>query len=178
MIFLKWSVDWGGLHEEPPSLLNTLISMFMSPGKYTEAARLYPHQESVQLVLVLVALLAVPMLLLPKPLLHMLDLKKRAAAARQGDGGAYRPASTSEDEASRAPVALEAAKGRRDGEQEEEEEDEDEDSFGEVVVHQVPVAFPHRLPKRTRSTHSLPPPLPHPHPSPDHVQAAPLRPRR
>ena len=36
MIFLKWSTDWVAIAQQPPSLLNTLISMFMAPGVYTE----------------------------------------------------------------------------------------------------------------------------------------------
>jgi V-type H+-transporting ATPase subunit a len=40
MIFLKWSIDWVAIAQQPPSLLNTLISMFMAPGVYTEESRL------------------------------------------------------------------------------------------------------------------------------------------
>ena len=36
MIFRKWSIDWVDIAQQPPSLLNTLISMFMAPGVYTE----------------------------------------------------------------------------------------------------------------------------------------------
>ena len=53
MIMRKWSIDWVEAGESPPSLLNTLIAMFMSPGVYTEAGRLFPGQEYLQLVLVL-----------------------------------------------------------------------------------------------------------------------------
>ena len=44
MIFMKWSTDWVAIGQDPPSLLNTLIAMFMSPGVYTETSRLYPGQ--------------------------------------------------------------------------------------------------------------------------------------
>lgn len=45
MIFVKWSTDWVATAKNPPSLLNTLISMFMAPGVYTEEDRLFPEQE-------------------------------------------------------------------------------------------------------------------------------------
>lgn len=51
MILYKWSVDWfetdaAGhvLRNSPPSLLNTMIYMFLSPGTVAEADRLYPGQ--------------------------------------------------------------------------------------------------------------------------------------
>ena len=89
MILRKWSVDWVGEKKRPPSLLNTLISMFMSPGVYTEEDRLYWGQEYVQLLLMLVAVVAVPFLLLPKPLLHYWDLQ--AAAAAKAEAKANEP---------------------------------------------------------------------------------------
>ena len=39
-----------GEEKRPPSLLNTLIAMFMSPGVYTEEDRLYWGQEYLQLL--------------------------------------------------------------------------------------------------------------------------------
>ena len=90
MILRKWSVDWVGEAKRPPSLLNTLIAMFMSPGVYTEEDRLYAGQEDVQLLLMLMAVVAVPFLLVPKPLLHYWDMKAKAraeAAALLGEGG-------------------------------------------------------------------------------------------
>ena len=58
-----------------PSLLNTLIAMFMSPGVYTEESRIFPGQEYVQLLLLPSAVVAVPFLLIPKPLLFYLEKK-------------------------------------------------------------------------------------------------------
>jgi len=155
MIFRKWSVDWGSESKQPPSLLNTLISMFMAPGVYTEEDRLYAGQEYVQLLLVLVAVLAVPMLLLPKPILFYLDMKAKAAEQEAAhtalpleqalEGGSYvelvgsstvAPAASGEQggDAAATPAAAAAPAAAV---ADEEEEGDEEGEFGEVVVHQV-----------------------------------------
>lgn len=121
LIFLKWNTDWVALNEDAPSLLNTLIAMFMSPGVYTESSRLFPGQENVQLGLLGCALLAVPLLLFPKPVLIFFDNMKHAAT-----------------EALHGSKALAAAEEGGDGKGEKPQEDEeDEHDFSEVVVHQV-----------------------------------------
>jgi V-type H+-transporting ATPase subunit a len=116
----KWAIDWQTYGQSPPSLLNVLISMFMSPGVYTEPGRIFEGQEHVQLVLVLVAVLAVPFLLLPKPLLFLLDRRAQARA----EASDYRSMSlepAAEEGGSRAEV----------------HEEDEEDDFSEVLVHQV-----------------------------------------
>ena len=127
MIFRKWQVDWVGEEKRPPSLLNTLISMFMSPGVYTEEDRLFAGQEYVQLFLMLIAVVAVPFLLLPKPILHYYDLKAKVAEKVE--------------EKANAPIeaAMEAqpASAEGGGQGEEEDDDERDEGLGDVVVHQA-----------------------------------------
>jgi len=132
MILQKWSIDWQCAHpatretcisKQPPSLLNVLISMFMSPGKYTEDDMIYEGQDSVQLFLLLIAVCAVPLLLIPKPLLFYFDMQREAAAK------------AAEKKLNASPVS--AAEAAAEGDEAAEEEEEEEGEFGEVVVHQV-----------------------------------------
>lgn len=74
-IIYKWSIDWfatdasgHNLYNSPPSLLNMLIGMFLSPGSVKEEDLLFRGQGPLQLFLLFVALASVPVMLLGKPL--------------------------------------------------------------------------------------------------------------
>ncbi|KAL1495678.1 hypothetical protein AB1Y20_016542 [Prymnesium parvum] len=124
LILMKWAINWAEYGQSPPSLLNVLISMFMSPGTYTEPGRVFEGQEHVQLVLLLVAVAAVPCLLLPKPILIYLDQKR--AARLEAEGNPYHAM-----ELHAADEAGGSGGGGGGGGGHEEED------FSEVVVHQV-----------------------------------------
>ncbi|ORX76949.1 V0/A0 complex, 116-kDa subunit of ATPase [Basidiobolus meristosporus CBS 931.73] len=68
-IIYKWLVDWKNRPVSPPSLLNLLIHMFLSPGSVDSSEMLYYGQEKVQLGLVVLAVVCVPWMLLAKPLI-------------------------------------------------------------------------------------------------------------
>ncbi|KAJ1553766.1 H(+)-transporting V0 sector ATPase subunit a, partial [Cladochytrium tenue] len=63
MIIFKWASNWDG--REAPSILNTLIYMFLSPG--TVSTPLFPGQGPLQVVLLLLAFICIPWMLLAKP---------------------------------------------------------------------------------------------------------------
>ena len=65
-----------GLALRPPSLLNTLIAMFMSPGVYEEEDRLFDGQEYLQLFLLVAALIAVSSMCAP---LHAIAVSSMCA---------------------------------------------------------------------------------------------------
>lgn len=66
LIFLKWVTPRGG---PCPSLINTMINMALGMGSLNGEDELYSGQESMQFVLLIVAVLSVPVMLLVKPLL-------------------------------------------------------------------------------------------------------------
>lgn len=75
-IIYKWAVDWSKSATSPPSLLNMLIAMFLSPGTVDPGEQLYPGQSLVQVVLVLLAVICVPWMLCTKPYFQWKEMKK------------------------------------------------------------------------------------------------------
>lgn len=114
-IVYKWSVDWYALGEQPPGLLNMLISMFLSPGTVEEP--LYPGQASIQVILLIVALICVPWLLLLKPLYFKRKFDQEAKYKQLNDD--------SNDES-----LIESHEGDDD-------EEHEEHTFGDIMIHQV-----------------------------------------
>ncbi|KAJ7314400.1 V-type ATPase, V0 complex, 116kDa subunit family [Mycena albidolilacea] len=134
-ILYKWSVDWSTSATSPPSLLNMLIGMFLTPGTVEAKDQLYPGQAVVQTVLLLCAAVCVPILLVGKPYYVWREMKKHEGAGYVGLGHGERH---SEDDALLGDE--DAANGNGHGgavvEDGEDEEPEEHD-FGDVVVHQV-----------------------------------------
>ncbi|KAK3839051.1 MAG: V-type ATPase, V0 complex, 116kDa subunit family [Linnemannia gamsii] len=134
MILYKWTVNWSetdaaghSIHNSPPSLLNTMIYMFLTPGSVAEGDRLYPGQSFVQGLLVLIAFICIPWMLFLKPYyLKWEHGKARAMGYHQPSEHNVRVStdSTRSEEAAGAVVADEV-------------EGEHEFEFGEELIHQV-----------------------------------------
>jgi V-type H+-transporting ATPase subunit a len=75
-ILYKWSIDWSTATTQPPSLLNMLISMFLSPGTVEPETQLYRGQSAVQVILLMLAAICVPWLLIAKPFVIWKEMKK------------------------------------------------------------------------------------------------------
>ncbi|KAK0210190.1 V-type ATPase, V0 complex, 116kDa subunit family [Desarmillaria ectypa] len=129
-ILYKWSVDWSKSSLPPPSLLNMLINMFLSPGNIKPGTQLYHGQSVVQFILLLMALVCVPWLLITKPYLAWKEMKKIQS---QGYVGLNHdaPRDSSDD----ILEGEEEGNGRAIAEDAEEEHEQHD--FGEVVIHQV-----------------------------------------
>ncbi|KAG2488106.1 hypothetical protein HYH03_013255 [Edaphochlamys debaryana] len=115
-------------------LYHVMIYMFLSPGNVDKAGYLFPGQAPLQVVLLLVALVAVPWMLFPKPLI----LKKRAEAAARVRGEYHRMedaetggAGGSGARGGHAAAAAHGGGGGGHGDHGEVFE------FGEVMVHQM-----------------------------------------
>lgn len=131
-ILYKWSIDWTKSSTGPPSLLNMLIAMFLSPGNVDPETQLYRGQAFVQTVLLMIAGVCVPWLLCAKPYLQYKEMKKIQGQGYVGlnhDGAARE---TTDDQME----AEEEGNGRAVAEAMDDEEHEHHD-FGEIVIHQV-----------------------------------------
>eukprot|EP00177_Eucheuma_denticulatum_P005216 GFKZ01009503.1.p1 GENE.GFKZ01009503.1~~GFKZ01009503.1.p1 ORF type:complete len:995 (+),score=141.96 GFKZ01009503.1:205-2985(+) len=75
LIILKWLIDYNSPqcvadpYCSPPDLKTVLIGMFMKPGNLPPEMVLFPGQLSIQTFLTLAAVVAVPWMLFPKPLI-------------------------------------------------------------------------------------------------------------
>jgi len=118
LIVIKWLKDWDFGNKSAPYLLTTMINIFLSPTSISEEDKLYPIQVEVQLILVAVALICVPMMLFPKPLLLKRDHENKYKSI-PSRGSAEREANTTVE-----PLI-------------EQQSHEEEFDFSEVMVHQI-----------------------------------------
>lgn len=143
-IVYKWCIDWYAIGASPPGLLNMLIYMFLSPGTVEEDQQLYRGQATLQVILVLVAVVQVPILLFLKPFYLRWEHNRARAKGYRGIGETSRVSALDNDDdddsntldgrASLASdgegVAMITELGGGDDEHEEFE-------FSEVMIHQV-----------------------------------------
>ncbi|KAJ3823021.1 V-type ATPase, V0 complex, 116kDa subunit family [Lentinula raphanica] len=135
-ILYKWSIDWSTASTQPPSLLNMLISMFLSPGKVDPSEQLYAGQPFVQVLLLLLAAICVPWLLITKPYIawkEMHKIQEQGYVSIRGDGDGNGVHRDSSDEALEGE---EEGNGQAMVEAADDSENEHHD-FGEVVIHQI-----------------------------------------
>lgn len=149
-IVYKWCVDWYAIGANPPGLLNMLIYMFLSPGSIIEGEQLYSGQGTLQVILVLLALVQVPIMLFLKPFyLRWENNRARAQGYRgigetthvstlyeddegEGQGGNYangdpsRPSFADSEMEGNAMITQDIGGGEHE-----------EFEFSEVMIHQV-----------------------------------------
>ena len=146
-IVFKWSIDWNGRGESPPSLLNMLIYMFLQPGTLEDGAvPLYKGQAAVQVILLLLAVLCVPVLLFLKPFYLRWEHNKARALGYRGIGESSRVSALDDDDEGENGRAI---NGGRDSFGDDEDgiamitqdighgEEHEEFEFSEVMIHQV-----------------------------------------
>jgi len=74
LIVLKWLTDWGLWSSAAPSIITTLIDMPLKLGQVE--LQMYNSQPTVQLWLVILAIICIPWLLIPKPVLINYSLRR------------------------------------------------------------------------------------------------------
>ncbi|XP_067022840.1 V-type proton ATPase 116 kDa subunit a 1-like isoform X1 [Acropora muricata] len=135
MIFFKWiAISVNSKHQ--PSLLLALINMFLKFGsKIGEEDLLYPGQNVLQPILVVIAVLCVPWMLLVKPF-YLRHQHKQQGFQRLRS----RPSSPINSVAVNVDESVEGEVVHHDGEpqagQHIDEEEHEEYDFGEIFVHQ------------------------------------------
>ncbi|CAA7020639.1 unnamed protein product [Microthlaspi erraticum] len=112
LIIIKWCTG------SQADLYHVMIYMFLSPTDELGENQLFPHQKTVQLVLLFLALVSVPCMLLPKPFI----LKKQHEARHQGES--YAPLEETDES-----LHVETNGGGSHGHEEFE--------FSEIFVHQL-----------------------------------------
>ncbi|KAF8162789.1 V-type ATPase, V0 complex, 116kDa subunit family [Crassisporium funariophilum] len=133
-ILYKWSIDWSKATTQPPSLLNMLISMFLSPGSVEPSLQLYRGQGTVQVILLGMAGVCVPWLLILKPYLAWKEMNKTQGQHYMGIGHGD---DTGDDVPQLTPgISLEEEEEGNGLLQTEDDEHEHHD-FSEVIIHQV-----------------------------------------
>lgn len=144
-IVYKWCVDWAAAGQNPPSLLNMLIYMFLQPGSLEEGATpLFRGQAQIQVILLLMAVICVPILLFLKPFYLRYEHNKARALGYRGIGESTHVSAVDNDEEEGRNM-----NGGRDSFGDDDEglavitqdighgEDHEEFEFGEVMIHQV-----------------------------------------
>ncbi|EMC98350.1 hypothetical protein BAUCODRAFT_32383 [Baudoinia panamericana UAMH 10762] len=146
-IIYKWSVDWYAIGQQPPGLLNMLIYMFLQPGRVDE--QLYPGQGTLQVVLVLLAVVQVPILLFLKPFYLRWEHNRARAQGYRGLGETSHVTAAGDDDDEEAQEGHQQPNGRPSIADSEMDggamitqdighgEGEEEFEFSEVMIHQV-----------------------------------------
>ncbi|GKZ25733.1 H(+)-transporting V0 sector ATPase subunit a [Aspergillus brasiliensis] len=134
-ILYKWSVDWEARGQSPPGLLNMLIFMFLSPGTVEE--QLYPGQASVQVLLLLLAVIQVPIMLFFKPFYLRWEHNRARALGYRGLGEPSRVSALEDDADGGRDSMASDGEGVAMIAQDLGDEEHEEFDFGEIMIHQV-----------------------------------------
>ena len=83
MIFIKWTTDWTGNLSNAPSIITTLMNIFLNlgsvDGKPVFLIENPAYQENMQFYFFIVSLICLPILLFPKPIITHLQHSKADA---------------------------------------------------------------------------------------------------
>ena len=79
IIMVKWTTNWDGREDRSPSIIATMIGMFLGGGEIPEKtdALLESGQnyKGIQLQLLVIVLICAPIMLIPKPIIEYMFQK-------------------------------------------------------------------------------------------------------
>ena len=91
LIIAKWTTDFTGIESKAPSLISTMIAMFLNGGAIPEnnipILGSAMTQITISKVLVLLTLISIPIMLLPKPIILYYALKAKLERGEVTDSG-------------------------------------------------------------------------------------------
>ena len=80
MIFIKWATDWSTNSSQSPSIITTLMNIFLKLGSVENKPLFYLNnpnfQETMQFYFLLISLICLPIILFPKPILTYMMMNK------------------------------------------------------------------------------------------------------
>lgn len=122
-----------------PALLNVLIYMFLAPTDECASKNLFPGQKTIQLVLIVLALVSIPIMLLVKPLVlrHRHNKSKAAYEIVRDDDLIINKPDHDEDSLHAADPKKEKTPSHGHSGGHGHGHDEEEFEFGEVMIHQL-----------------------------------------
>jgi V-type H+-transporting ATPase subunit a len=100
MIFIKWGTDWSSDPSKAPSIITQLMNIFLKGGS-VDGKPLWgtiSSQESLHFMLLVVALICIPVLLFPKPILLYLRSKNKPQGYQSLHEDEHKSHSAHEDE--------------------------------------------------------------------------------
>mmetsp|Transcript_6404 Transcript_6404/g.10091 ORF Transcript_6404/g.10091 Transcript_6404/m.10091 type:complete len:883 (-) Transcript_6404:1378-4026(-) len=146
VIIYKWSMPWGGVCNSiyagdeshncaAPGLITTLINIALKPGTVEHKDQLYSGQATVQVILLLIAVIQVPLMLIPKPYILIKRLNNQHKSGAVGHGPRRYSRNDSTEELITRDRALDDEQMGAHGD--ESEEDHDEHGAGDIAIHQA-----------------------------------------
>lgn len=130
MVLFKWASNWS--QREAPSLLNTLIYMFLSPGSVS--VPLFRGQAGLQVFLLLLAFVCIPWMLLAKPYMLRAEHNKHIDQGYTNLSRENLVDPSPSFDADRSGNDLQSSSHRNSTQEMNHEEHFD---FSEVMIHQV-----------------------------------------
>ncbi|KAJ1558158.1 H(+)-transporting V0 sector ATPase subunit a [Nowakowskiella sp. JEL0078] len=136
MIIFKWSVNWQNVGKPAPSLLTTLIYMFLSPGNVSQGDQLFAGQAGLQAFLLLLAFICIPWMLCAKPYLVWYEQRSHL---KKGYGNLIEnhSAQTSPNSSPSANLLSPSSDTTATSENQNEHTTTEQHDFSEVVIHQI-----------------------------------------